>query len=286
MNAPYATLLPLCLLLSITVQVTSLAQQVNNSDTLPLQNGDVLRMVQARVPSDAIVAKIRTSRCHFDTFPGVLAELKYRGVPGEVLTAMIEASDPKRPKIERTSLTAPLAAKLVSAPSADKAPVPAVNKPPATNTPAAGKLITASHLAAIQEIAPDRVRLFPEKFESQVLKLKGWVGYLKRERDVVLVKFLAKSGNEFPPTASPGQITIALPIAMAEELEDFYEKTSVDRTTYLSANVTGYCIKMLEKNSCGTAPVYYLYTLRLALLDHDGKDGKVILDKEFVDRDR
>jgi hypothetical protein len=302
MKAPYAALLPLCLLLSITVQVESFAQQVNIPDLLPLQNSDVLKMVQAKMPSDAIVARIMSSRCNFDIFPAVLAELKYRGVPGEVLTAMVEASGSNRPRPERPTSPTPTATRMVSAPATNRAPVSAINKAPDTqaaktpeplaskapksNPPAARKLITASQLVAIQEVAPDKVRLFPEKFEGRVLKLKGWVGYLKRDKDVVLVKFLANTGNEFPAATSPGQIAIALPIPMAEELEDFYEKTSVNKTTYRPANVTGYCVKMLEKNNSGATPVYYLYTLRLALLDRHGKDWRVILDKEFVDRNR
>jgi hypothetical protein len=302
MKASSALFLPLCLLLLGTVRVASLAQQVNIPDILPLQNADVLKMVQAKMPSDAIVATIMNSRCNFDIFPAVLAELKYRGVPGEVLTAMVEASDSKMPRPERPTSSTPLATKVVSAPATNRAPVVAINKapgtqavnkpetlassPPRASSPAARKLITASQLVAIQEVAADKVRLFPEKFEGQVLKLKGWVGYLKRDKDVVLVKFLANTGNEFPAATSPGQLTVALPIPMAEDLEDFYEKTSANKTTNRPANVTGYCVKMMEKSSSGATPVYYLYTLRLALLDRHGKDVKVILDNEFVDREK
>lgn len=48
-------------------------------------------MVNAKVPADVIITKIQTSRCHFDTFPPVISELSYRGVPAEILVAMIEA---------------------------------------------------------------------------------------------------------------------------------------------------------------------------------------------------
>lgn len=56
-----------------------------------LTNGDILQMVTAKVAPDVIVQKIQTSRCHFDTTPSVLQELKYKGVPAEVLKAMADA---------------------------------------------------------------------------------------------------------------------------------------------------------------------------------------------------
>jgi hypothetical protein len=49
-------------------------------------------MVKANISSDVIVAKIKVSRCNFDTDPSVLSELKHHGVSNEVLKAMIEAA--------------------------------------------------------------------------------------------------------------------------------------------------------------------------------------------------
>jgi hypothetical protein len=48
-------------------------------------------MVRAKVPSSVIIEKVQTSLCHFDTFPTVISELRYRGVPEEILVAMVEA---------------------------------------------------------------------------------------------------------------------------------------------------------------------------------------------------
>lgn len=48
-------------------------------------------MVKADLSPEVIITKIRTSRCHFDTTPSVLAELKQSGVPNDVLLAMINA---------------------------------------------------------------------------------------------------------------------------------------------------------------------------------------------------
>jgi hypothetical protein len=48
-------------------------------------------MVRAKLPSSVIIEKINTSTCAFDTFPSVLSELKYKGVPDDVLMAMVKA---------------------------------------------------------------------------------------------------------------------------------------------------------------------------------------------------
>jgi len=62
-------------------------------------------MVKAKLPSALIIEKINTSKCSFDTFPSVLAELKYRGVPDDVLMAMVRAPHGARPVAERNSAT-------------------------------------------------------------------------------------------------------------------------------------------------------------------------------------
>jgi hypothetical protein len=56
-----------------------------------LSNKEVLEMVKAGLSSDVIIAKIKVSRCTFDTDTGVLSELKYKGVPNPVILAMVEA---------------------------------------------------------------------------------------------------------------------------------------------------------------------------------------------------
>jgi len=60
-------------------------------DITPLSNADIVTMVRAKLPAALIIEKINTSSCIFDTFPSVLAELKYKGVPDEVLMAMVKA---------------------------------------------------------------------------------------------------------------------------------------------------------------------------------------------------
>jgi len=60
-------------------------------DVTPLNNKDILQMVERKVSAEAIVQTIRSSPCTFDTFPSVMMELKRRGVPEEVLEAMLDA---------------------------------------------------------------------------------------------------------------------------------------------------------------------------------------------------
>lgn len=62
-----------------------------SQDATRLTNADILTMVRAKLPAALIIEKINNSPCAFDTFPSVLAELKYKGVPDEVLMAMVES---------------------------------------------------------------------------------------------------------------------------------------------------------------------------------------------------
>lgn len=61
------------------------------SDVTPLNNKDVLIMVQNKVPEEAIIRAIKSSPCTFDTFPPVLKDMKRRGVSDAVLQAMVQA---------------------------------------------------------------------------------------------------------------------------------------------------------------------------------------------------
>jgi hypothetical protein len=60
-------------------------------DVTPLNNKDVLQMVEKKLSAETIVQTIKASPCTFDTFPSVMKELKRRGVPEEVLEAMLDA---------------------------------------------------------------------------------------------------------------------------------------------------------------------------------------------------
>jgi hypothetical protein len=90
------SLLSVLLVLALSLSSPSLAFAQESFTTL--NNLDILTMVRAKLPTALIIEKINTSSCSFDTFPSVLAELKYKGVPDEVLMAMVRAPHGGRPK--------------------------------------------------------------------------------------------------------------------------------------------------------------------------------------------
>ena len=91
-------LLLAALLVAIGAPALALAHPM---DVTPLNNKDILLMVEKKLTLEVIVQTIKTSPCTFDTFPSVMKELKRRGVPEEVLEAMIDA--PYGPAEEKLS---------------------------------------------------------------------------------------------------------------------------------------------------------------------------------------
>ena len=75
-------------IVAVGVPVISFAHPM---DVTPLNNKDILQMVERKVSAETIVQTIKSSPCTFDTFPSVMKELKRRGVPEEVLEAMLDA---------------------------------------------------------------------------------------------------------------------------------------------------------------------------------------------------
>ncbi len=59
------------------------------ASTKVLHNGDVLRMYRAGMKPGQIITRIVNSPCNFDTFPQVLRELKMKGLPNDVIMAML-----------------------------------------------------------------------------------------------------------------------------------------------------------------------------------------------------
>lgn len=90
----------LCLALTLVLCFASIPFAFAQ-DIAPLTNADIVTMVRAKLPAALIIEKINTSSCTFDTFPSVLAELKYKGVPDEVLMAMVKAPHgaPRKPTV-------------------------------------------------------------------------------------------------------------------------------------------------------------------------------------------
>jgi hypothetical protein len=94
----------ICVVL-VTTLCFSITPSVFPQENVRLTNADVLTMVRAKLPPALIVEKIKTSSCAFDTFPSVLAELKYKGVPDEVLMAMVEYPNGGRQRVPNRRTT-------------------------------------------------------------------------------------------------------------------------------------------------------------------------------------
>src|SRR6186997_1456103 len=94
----------LSLLLFLTLFISAVPFAFSQ-DIAPLTNGDIVTMVRAKLPSALIIEKINSSSCRFDTFPSVLAELKYQGVPDDVLMAMVRAPHGRNPRAEDAQRT-------------------------------------------------------------------------------------------------------------------------------------------------------------------------------------
>ena len=80
---------------------SSAAGQTGTSNVAPLSNKDIVFMVDQKLEAEAIIKTIKSSPCTFDTFPPLLREMKRRGVPEDVLQAMVDA--PYGPSIQSNS---------------------------------------------------------------------------------------------------------------------------------------------------------------------------------------
>ena len=81
----------LSFLLALTLSLSCVSFALSQESFTTLNNADIITMVRAKLPTALIIEKINNSNCSFDTFPSVLAELKYKGVSDEILMAMVQA---------------------------------------------------------------------------------------------------------------------------------------------------------------------------------------------------
>ncbi len=75
-------------------QTAAESQPQSTSASAPLTNKDVLEMLQAGMPSRAVVARIKASVCKFDKSAKALDELRAADVPYPVVVAMMQEADP------------------------------------------------------------------------------------------------------------------------------------------------------------------------------------------------
>lgn len=85
------SLLLLCLALAGSILACPTSQAQKN-EARPLNNSDVLDMLNAGISQDVVIAKIKKTICDFDTSAAALKALKVANVPDTVLLAMVEAS--------------------------------------------------------------------------------------------------------------------------------------------------------------------------------------------------
>jgi hypothetical protein len=105
------SLLSLVLVFSLSTFSLVIAQEVTS-----LSNADIVTMVKAKLPTALIIEKINSSSCNFDTFPSVLAELKFRGVPDDVLMAMVKAPHGARSSAPVANIAKPTEVSVVLTP--------------------------------------------------------------------------------------------------------------------------------------------------------------------------
>jgi hypothetical protein len=77
-----------CLLISLLLFCAGGLTAAPNAQK-PLTNDDIVSMVQAGLPQDVIVEKIKTSKTAFDTSTEALVGLKKAGVAGDIIRVMV-----------------------------------------------------------------------------------------------------------------------------------------------------------------------------------------------------
>jgi hypothetical protein len=82
------------IILATVVNVSFLSLGAQQPPAGALTNLDIVKMASAGLGDAVIIAKIRSSRCEFDTSADALIKLKTSGVSGAILAAMAEAGSP------------------------------------------------------------------------------------------------------------------------------------------------------------------------------------------------
>ncbi len=158
----------LALLLCICSVIPIAAQDVTY-----LTNQDIVMLVKAKLPSPLIIEKINTSSCRFDTFPSVLAELKYKGIPDDVLMAMVRAPH-GGPRLERV----PPAATPTSVGERNEAPPPIVTDVSTDRTSETSLPVSVSTSSPIESKRPEN-RSGQTRKHLEEIKIRGYITELQ-----------------------------------------------------------------------------------------------------------
>lgn len=179
----------LTLILSITCVPFIFAQ-----DLATLTNSDILTMVKAKLPEQLILQKIETSRCHFDTFPSVLAELKYKGVPDSIISAMFDIANGRKPVA-----TQPSDVKRVTANASTESP----SFTPSLNNAEVIKMLRSGLSPAVIAEAIKGTRGIYETSANALLELKK----AGATDDIIISMIQSNRGQSKPASNSTGRIT-------------------------------------------------------------------------------
>jgi hypothetical protein len=81
-----------CLILCTGARaLTGQAQEQKGDQATVLTNKDVVEMLKTGLPPDIVAAKVKSSKCNFDTSVAALNDLRAAKVPDSVILAMVEA---------------------------------------------------------------------------------------------------------------------------------------------------------------------------------------------------
>lgn len=115
----------------------------DKQESKPLENADIVQMVQNHFDDDTLLTVIEVNDTHFDVSPAALIELKKAGVSDKIIRAMLAA-----PQRKRNPGASPLAAPATAAPSGST--IAPNNSTPATQTPAASPMASTMSNPALK----------------------------------------------------------------------------------------------------------------------------------------
>jgi hypothetical protein len=227
-------------LLVIAFSLSAFAQE----NVIELRNADVFAMVTAKIPTQEIINKIETSRCHFDTFPTVISELRYRGIPEEILVAMVAApvGRPTRPAEKKRAQ--PVKTNEVTLPAVDPpkstSTAATANAPESTGKTSSEPVVTPSKTAsAAASLTTDQSAKHSDLVPEKVLKNDDLMKLLRSGTPAnEVVKVVKSSRGEYDFSAKAlfdlqqagAEATIFLSMMEASRAAQKDQKKSDDQT--------------------------------------------------------
>lgn len=129
--------------------------QGNHASTptaLALTNKDILDMLGAGLTAEVVIAKLKSSKCDFDTSPNALKALKPANVPDGVILAMVQA-----PQISKVESTQEAALKIAQITCLSVKEIPMLSAP--SVLPPVTQVNCGARVSVLEEKAPwNRIR--------------------------------------------------------------------------------------------------------------------------------